>query len=95
MANFALGNKKREKMINKHHIWIKECCASCWYKIIRDEKGRRFCRKARMTVPADGRCQDWKLSKGLEEAGRGGGTVKLINEKTITDKLILDKQENV
>ncbi len=69
-------------MINKYHIWIKECCASCWYKIIRDEKGRRFCRKVRQVVPGDGWCREWKLSKGLEQAGRGGGTVKVISERS-------------
>jgi len=62
-------------MISKYYIEIKEQCSSCENREIRTTT-RRFCKLTGESVSRDGWCPSWKLRKGLEEAGKSGGSVK-------------------
>jgi len=61
-------------MENKYGIEIKKCCGSCLLKAI--THGGRKCRLTDEKVASGGLCEKWMLNKALEQAGKGGGTVK-------------------
>ena len=70
-----------EKMIircvkNKHFVKVKRCCASCLHKEITNE-GARVCALMELKVEQMFRCKKWQMSKGVENAGMGGGVVRL------------------
>ena len=64
-------------MRNKNGIEINECCASCEFKKIDSNQGR-MCLKKHKGVGRKGWCEAWTISKGMQNAGNGGGKVKSL-----------------
>ena len=64
-------------MRNKNGIEINECCASCEFKKIDSNQGR-ICLKKHKGVGRKGWCEAWTISKGMQNAGNGGGKVKSL-----------------
>lgn len=60
--------------ITAYGIKVKKCCASCSH--MQPDNKTRVCMKGEGLVAPTSYCLDWNLRKGLENAGKGGGTVK-------------------
>ena len=65
--------------MNRYHICVKKCCASCQYRDILDE-GIRICTRMYLKVPQDFICPKWRMSDGMKNAGMSGGVVKKLTE---------------
>ena len=61
---------------NRYGISVIKCCASCAHKLC--DSRVRFCNAGEGPVPPDFLCSSWKLSEGLDNAGKGGGQVKTM-----------------
>ena len=62
---------------NAHGIRIEMCCMSCKHSTIIQDDWRRCHRgKEKTPMPMGAVCARWKMKKGLENAGEGGGKVK-------------------
>ncbi len=78
--------KRRVWVLNKHHVSVKKCCASCAFKDILFE-GTRLCTKFHKKVDASSRCEMWEMSIGMQNAGFvNGGVVK----DQVTKEIIID-----
>lgn len=80
-----MKEKKKRKtvwVLNRHHIKVKKCCASCQLKDI-DEEGHRICTCMELIVEQDFRCPLWQMSQGLKEAGLARGTVRMLTDVVI------------
>lgn len=65
------------KKKNSHGIAIEMCCMSCKHSTIIMDDWRRCHRgKEKTPMPMGACCIRWKMKKGLEAAGEGGGKVK-------------------
>ena len=79
-----------ETIRNANGVLIKKCCASCDHMKIhrRGPYAARICDDGEGAVSPSQICEGWKLKKGLEKAGIGGGRIKkleylyTIREKT-------------
>ena len=58
------------------------CCASCGLKEV-DNDGNRICTGMQLKVSQKFVCPKWRMSYALQQAGRGGGVVKLLGNKEI------------
>ena len=63
-----------ETVINKYHIQVKKCCASCGFREV-DDDGVRTCKETQERVGKTDLCPKWKLSKGMQQAGSARGKV--------------------
>ena len=61
---------------NQYHIRVRKWCASCERKVV-DDEGTRICSGMQLKVPQNFICPRWQLAKGLMNAGRSGGVVRL------------------
>ena len=61
---------------NAHGVKVKRCCASCQHKCIKND-GTRFCALKMMVVEQKFKCKQWQMSDGMNNAGKGGGVVRL------------------
>ena len=61
--------KRAVWVLNKYHIRVKKCCASCVSKDIL-ENGTRFCTRMQLMVISHYRCKKWQMSEGLKNAGK-------------------------
>ena len=61
---------------------VKRCCASCQHKCI-DKEGNRICALKMMMVEQKYKCKQWQMSKGMRNAGKGGGVVRDKDTKKI------------
>ena len=61
---------------NAHGVKVKRCCASCQHKCIKND-GTRFCALKMMVVEQNFKCKQWQMSDGMNNAGKGGGVVRL------------------
>ena len=71
-----------ETVINKYHIQVKKCCASCGFKEV-DDDGVRICTETQEVVKRSFVCPKWKLSKGMQQAGSSRGKVRSKTTKEI------------
>lgn len=62
--------------MSKYYIKVTKCCASCAHKDI-DEMGERTCKVTNQQIVPSERCRKWKMAKGLQNAGKSGGVVRL------------------
>ena len=71
-----------ETVINKYHIRVKKCCASCGFREV-DDDGVRICTETQERVGKTDLCPKWKLSKGMQQAGSSRGKVRSKTTKQI------------
>ena len=60
---------------NAYGYKIKSLCASCQHKCI-DNSGIRVCAEMMLNVEQNFNCDSWKMSEGLNNAGKSNGKVK-------------------
>ena len=65
----------RKYVRNEHGIDIKMCCASCKMRKITSDRGRVCCLSGNK-VKAGHCCNQWEMSRRLQNAGMSGGQVK-------------------
>lgn len=53
---------------NPYGITIKECCASCKYRLLMSRK--RSCKITKRTVDSGHVCRKWEMAEFLENVGR-------------------------
>lgn len=68
---------------NSHGVTVKECCASCAFKTLKQEKALRWCEKHRKKVRATTVCDGWEMSELLNTAGLSGGVVRDMRTKEV------------
>ena len=61
--------------LSDYMVSIKVCCASCAFKEL-DKGSLRICTKGHGCKKSTSSCSEWKMRKGLENAGKGGGKIK-------------------
>ena len=54
--------------MNQYGIIIKECCASCKYRLLMSRK--RSCKITKRAVESAHVCRKWEMAEYLENAGR-------------------------
>jgi hypothetical protein len=67
-------NGKELYFVNGYGIKVKKCCASCSH--MQPDHKTRICLNGEGTVSPKSYCLDWELRKGLDNAGKGNGSVK-------------------
>ena len=67
---------------NAQFVKVKRCCASCEHRIIRKD-GSRVCHLMELIVEQKYKCKQWQMSKGMRNAGKGGGVVRDKDTKEI------------
>jgi len=70
------------RVMNRHHIRVKKCCASCLFKDI-DIDGSRICTKTQLIVEANFRCPLWQMNEGMMNAGMAHGSVRKLTDVII------------
>lgn len=70
------------RVVNRHHIKVKKCCASCQFKDI-DQEGNRICTSMELKVESSFRCPLWQMSEGMQNAGMAHGTVRMLTDVVI------------
>lgn len=70
-----------KRTMNKYGVRVKRCCASCQHKLINDE-GERYCNLRDIVVGQMDKCRKWAIN-GLENAGKGGGDVRLKDTQEV------------
>ncbi len=65
-----------ETVVNMYRVCVRKWCASCEHKEVEND-GTRICRQMNLKVTQQFVCPQWRLSYSLQQAGRGGGTVRL------------------
>ena len=71
-----------ETVVNKYHVSVEKCCASCRHKEV-DNDGKRICTKMRLKVTQQFVCHMWQMSEGLRNAGMSGGVIKKLTDIVI------------
>ena len=61
--------KRTVWVLNKYHIRVKKCCASCVSKEIL-ENGTRLCTRLQVIVESHNRCKKWQMSESLKDVGK-------------------------
>lgn len=67
---------RKLKTTNRHGITIVKCCASCAFNMGMSSEKTRICQIGEGIVKPSSYCGTWKMRKGLDNAGFGGGRVK-------------------
>ena len=67
---------------NSYDVKVKRCCASCQHKCIETD-GTRVCAQMMIKVEQRFKCKQWQISDGMNNAGKGGGVVRLIGTQEI------------
>ena len=68
-----------ETEVNRYHVGVGKCCASCQHKEI-DNDGNRICTKMQLKVAQQFVCRKWRMNEGLRNAGMSGGVIKKLTD---------------
>ena len=61
---------------NKYNIDIVMCCASCKRNMGAKTENTRVCEISKLPVKPSHFCSSWRMREALDNAGKGGGTIK-------------------
>ena len=85
---------KNKYVRNEHGINIKVCCASCKLRKITSDRGR-VCGLSGKKVKANHCCDQWEMSRRLQNAGMSGGQVKSYRYLTFYRKRWIEQRETL
>lgn len=83
---------KKKYVRNEHGINIKVCCASCKLRKITSDRCR-VCGLSGKKVKANHCCDQWEMSRRLQNAGMSGGKVKSYRYLTYHRKRWIEQRE--